>query len=483
MRFRLALYLLISAFTGMGTAQDSTAATDALTEFIAAFPNCALACLTSAVAASTCDLTDVPCVCADEALTARAEVCVLQSCTVVESLTAKNLTQTLCGVPVRDKSFTYNAASCVLIVVSGVFVLVRLGYTKFFSMNSLGLDDLFILLTLLNCVPAAIINTEILTRNGLGKDIWTLTADQITNFARGFWIITLLYFSEVYVLKLALLFFYLRIFPKPLIRRLLWGTVVFNVVFGLSFIIAAVFQCWPISYNWTSWRGEGGGTCVNISAIAWANAAVSISLDLWMLALPLSQLRELKLHWKKKVGVVLMFCVGTFVTVVSIIRLASLVEFRGSTNLTWDYWGVSLWSTVEITIGIICACMPAMRLILIRVAPKIFGSTLGRRGTDYYAGKNSNGESYQRSAARTDLDISINRKTTRFSVKSTPRDASRFSRGPPHDLDDISDEIDLVPLEHKFPRGASTVIISSAGNSGRSSSKRRPNERDTPSPV
>jgi hypothetical protein len=44
--------------------------------------------------------------------------------------------------------------------------------------------------------------------------------------------------------------------------------------------------------------------------LVWANAASSIVLDLWMLVLPLSQLRVLQLHWKKKVGVALMFSVG-----------------------------------------------------------------------------------------------------------------------------------------------------------------------------
>jgi hypothetical protein len=87
--------------------------------------------------------------------------------------------------------------------------------------------------------------------------------------------------------------------------------VAFDVVFGLGFVLAALLQCRPISYNWTNWRKEGGGQCVDISAVAWANAAVSIALDVWMLCIPLSQLRDLKLHWKKKLGVAMMFCVGT----------------------------------------------------------------------------------------------------------------------------------------------------------------------------
>jgi hypothetical protein len=75
------------------------------------------------------------------------------------------------------------------------------------------------------------------------------------------------------------------------------------------------------------------------------------------------------------------------VTAVSVIRLASIVEFRESTNLSWDYWGITMWSTVEIAVGMMCACMPSMRLILVRIAPKIFGLTLKNPSRYYYARK------------------------------------------------------------------------------------------------
>jgi hypothetical protein len=47
-----------------------------------------------------------------------------------------------------------------------------------------------------------------------------------------------------------------------------------------------------------------------------------------------------------------MFCVGTFVTVVSILRLTALVHFAVSSNASWEFYDVSLWSTIEITVGI-----------------------------------------------------------------------------------------------------------------------------------
>ncbi|KAI0020967.1 hypothetical protein F4780DRAFT_770413 [Xylariomycetidae sp. FL0641] len=431
---------------GVAAGQTASATPDQINQFISALPGCALPCLMSAIESSGCGLADIACQCTSPAMVVDAEACVMKSCSLVESLETKNMTQTQCGAPVRDKSTQYTVVSCTMFGVAVLVVLTRISYTQFFQTTGLGLDDLFIILTLLNCVPSAVINVAVLAANGLGRDIWTLTADQITQFAKGFYIITIMYFSEVFVLKLAMLFFYLRIFPGRGIRRLLWATVVFDVLFGLAFVLTAIFQCQPISYNWTNWKGEGGGTCADVSVIAWANAGVSIALDLWMLALPLSQLPQLRLHWKKKVGVGLMFCVGTFVTIVSILRLRSLVVFRESANLTWDYWEVCLWSTIEIMVGIMCACMPALRLILIRLAPKVFDGSVARRATGMYYGRRSKMfQSLDKEMQGSGSDpASSNRRSMRFSL----RPSRRLSRHPPSPRELISVDREITPIGH-----------------------------------
>lgn len=63
------------------------------------------------------------------------------------------------------------------------------------------------------------------------------------------------------------------------------------------------------------------------------------------------------------------------VTVVSMLRLRSLVHFANTTDMTWDYLEASLWSVIECQVGIICTCMPSIRLGLSRLFPKIMGST------------------------------------------------------------------------------------------------------------
>lgn len=64
------------------------------------------------------------------------------------------------------------------------------------------------------------------------------------------------------------------------------------------------------------------------------------------------------------------------VTVISVLRLRSLVTFgANSLNPTWEFFDVSMWSNIEINVGIICICMPALRLLLVRLFPKILGTT------------------------------------------------------------------------------------------------------------
>ena len=39
-----------------------------------------------------------------------------------------------------------------------------------------------------------------------------------------------------------------------------------------------------------------------------------------------------------------------------------------------DWYGLGIWSIVEVDVGIICVCMPSLLVILRRMLPKIFGS-------------------------------------------------------------------------------------------------------------
>ncbi|KAF7543099.1 hypothetical protein G7Z17_g11017 [Cylindrodendrum hubeiense] len=361
-------------------------------ELLSGVPECARTCLDEAISNSSCKSVDVACLCAQhgQALTPGA-ACYSMNCSIIDAHTTHNDTNNFCDIAVRDKSPVFINVTIVLGVLSGFVTLLRLGSKVYITKSDFGLDDLFVVLTLVVGIPSSAMNIHGTAAHGEGRDIWTLEPNDVTQFGFYFWILELLYFSQVSLLKMALLFFYLRIFPGPVPQKLLWGTVGFNAAYGVGFVFLAAFQCTPVSYFWTNWDGEHKGTCLNTNSIGWANSSVSIALDVWMLAIPLWQLRSLKLHWKKKIGVAAMFLVGTFVTIVSMVRLQFLVELGASHNPTYDQVNISVWSTVEINIGIICASMPSLRILLVRLFPVLGGSSYAQSRYN-----NNYGEDYGR---------------------------------------------------------------------------------------
>lgn len=279
---------------------------------------------------TSCDLTDVNCICTDQTLMDTVTACVTIGCTPQEALgksresnwakfpsrltrdilVTRNITATTCKEPVRDKSQGYVVVADVLGIITGIFVIQRFAY-KWWAKLDFGLDDWFCLLTTICGAPSTAMASAALQPNGIGRDVWTLTAGQITRFGKYFYVIEVLYFFEVSTIKMSLLFFYIRIFPTKLARQLLWGTVVFNTAFATAYVISAIFQCTPVDYFWLKWDGKHEGHCVDVNALAWSNSAIGIALDLWMLAIPLWQLHSLQLNWKRKIGVAMMFFVGT----------------------------------------------------------------------------------------------------------------------------------------------------------------------------
>lgn len=89
---------------------------------------------------------------------------------------------------------------------------------------------------------------------------------------------------------------------------------------------------------------------------------------------------KLDLNWKKKMGIILTFCVGLFVTICSMIRLRALVGWTKSANAPYDFAALAVWSLIELDVGVICACMPGMAGLFRR---------LKKRGAEYISTKSS----------------------------------------------------------------------------------------------
>lgn len=58
--------------------------------------------------------------------------------------------------------------------------------------------------------------------------------------------------------------------------------------------------------------------------------------------------------------------------------------FASTENPTWDYNEAAWWSTIELHVGIICACLPSLRSLFVNLGVKILGSSSDKsRATGY----------------------------------------------------------------------------------------------------
>lgn len=204
---------------------------------------------------------------------------------------------------------------------------------------------------------------------GLGRDMWTLPFDNVThilyvsianimyrrcrsNHKQLYFWDELIYLSILPMTKISICCFYLRIFPERQFRNVTYVVIGLNVCYLIAFVLISVFQCSPLPGAWLHWDGEGDYKCNHINAQGWAAAAINMLFDVIVMVLPLRQLWNLNLSLRKKAYVMCMFSLGILyvilahktlikllivnpsVTLVSILRLNSLIHFASTENLT-----------------------------------------------------------------------------------------------------------------------------------------------------
>jgi multisubunit Na+/H+ antiporter MnhF subunit len=183
--------------------------------------------------------------------------------------------------------------------------------TRVLKLSKWGWDDTTLIVAFL-ATTAVITGRQLQLHAGLGRDIWTLTHDEIDRYIQIFWIFGLVYTITLTLVKASICFLYLRLFTNRQFQRIVWGTQAFNIILMVTFVFLYAFQCSPVSYFWTMWQGRGihKGHCMSFAMLSWTHAGLGIALDLWMLALPFWQVTKLNLPFRKRMDAFVMFGCG-----------------------------------------------------------------------------------------------------------------------------------------------------------------------------
>ncbi|KAK2765873.1 hypothetical protein FQN53_006771 [Emmonsiellopsis sp. PD_33] len=252
-----------------------------------------------------------------------------------------------------------NAIVIAMFVLATVSVVLRFIARTRVQNVQLKADDWLIAAALVSS-SCNLASTIIGGYHGLGKHVWSVPIPEVVTVSKLLFIYVLVYVACILLIKLSILMFYRRIF-------------------GTNWTI-------PPSYYWTQYENPAGGVCVfDLYPFYIGNAAVNVVTDGLILMVPIPLVWKLQMRTTKKLmvsGLFLLgglFLVSNSVCVASIIRIHYMTYLSKSPDFTWIMGDVFIWSSVEPSIGIVCACLPTLQPLLHRTVNTIFGSDAAER--------------------------------------------------------------------------------------------------------
>ncbi|KAL8705812.1 MAG: hypothetical protein Q9201_001099 [Fulgogasparrea decipioides] len=257
-----------------------------------------------------------------------------------------------------------------------------------------------------------------LTKGGAGADDWCILVA---------WVLAVAFdLDPINLTKIAILTLYLRLAAQSQIiyRRIIWVCIAFVTLSCLACCVASIFQCTPIRKAWDAARTVPG-SCINVNALFFANAALDIFQDAFIYVLPMRMLYYLQVPRRQKIALMIVFAIGGFVVVTGMIRLNSLkvaqntpdpsckrrppvfasLEYDISDALADNNYGAAVWSSIESNIGVVCACLPTFKPLIDRYFPSLMGHSRGHSNITPSEGQASGRRGYARKISQSEFEL------------------------------------------------------------------------------
>ncbi|KAH6842944.1 hypothetical protein B0I37DRAFT_383257 [Chaetomium sp. MPI-CAGE-AT-0009] len=263
-----------------------------------------------------------------------------------------------------DRRDELRATTVILLVLATVFVGLRF-WARSCTYGRYGRDDYITVASLIAVFALGAVNLSEISY-GLGRHIGVLPQQDVIAFFKLLLAHECIYITAVLLVKLSVLLMYLRIFGNAsrkfkVTAMILAGT---NVAWWVSIFVVCIFQCNPIRKAWLPWIE---GECIDLKASFIGNGIPNILTDVVMLSLPIGEVWKMRLPLGQKLSVCSMFLLGTFVIVSSVYRFTTLMLFDTS-DTTWTLATACTWCVVEVACGVISACLPTLRPLMLKIS-------------------------------------------------------------------------------------------------------------------
>ena len=153
-----------------------------------------------------------------------------------------------------------------------------------------------------------------------------------------------------------------------------WIVFWFNLLYCIALVCTVLLQC-------VGKVEVPGQTCINTYMLVIGASIINVVTDIAMLIIPLVAVWNLHMQTKKKIGLTLVFLVGTLATLSSLARLIWQALRASDPNKTVALIVVALLAIAEHAVGLIVGCMP--------VLPALYNHVFRKRGVESESWKQS----------------------------------------------------------------------------------------------
>ncbi|XP_014552650.1 hypothetical protein COCVIDRAFT_109748 [Bipolaris victoriae FI3] len=329
-------------------------------------------------------------------------------------------------------------------VLSSVCVVLRF-YTRRMILHFVGPDDYMILVAHILSLAQSGINFAMMIAGGGGQHIEHVR-DKLPTFNRLMLAATAVYNAAQIATKISLLIQYCTIFPGRAMRLISQWGIGLLILWGIA--QQTLTPCICAYESITTLTPE---TCIHDDLPLALNAIINMVTDFLILIIPVKPVLGLQINWMRKTYLLVVMGMGLGVCIISAVRLDMLVGRKNDwTDVTWKIASITYLSTMETSLGIMCACIPALRPLMKRVIPNMLGSS-AKDTTDGAMQYGSRGTRLaEASGIKTKASL-VNgiyvQKDVQFHSTTELRDVS--AKGPYPASDRSSD--DEISLERAFP--------------------------------
>ncbi|RMY26120.1 hypothetical protein D0867_00258 [Hortaea werneckii] len=271
--------------------------------------------------------------------------------------------------PNYDDPKTRGQASLIVNIISLFLVLVAVAlrvYSRTSVRRWFGLDDIMIGLATIFTIGLTVVVVLANERFGWDRHIYDIPFDHIEKANIIALTAKVAFTLAATFTRLSLCMFYYRLVGDSGIVWFRWvvhANVAFTISVCITFVFLSVFLCTPVQYYW-EFPPTTDGHCLDEGIATLAAGALNLAADFLATITPIPLVMRLNMRLKYRIGVSVLFGLGFIVIVAGIVRTYYIWKGLMDTyDETWYAYPLWIAAAVEIDVGVICACAPALKTL------------------------------------------------------------------------------------------------------------------------